>query len=136
MVWPGITSGDPFRPTLTHYCVTTPPRSILSFRSSAPILHPISIRCSEAGYMYFTLDSDSKRAIFERDGGRLYEGEVTALRGDEIDLQLKGATPGRLLWSRSSQTITFESIDGKKEPPKQCEEIAPRTMIEYHKRLK
>src|SRR4051794_35955292 len=25
MIWPGITSGDPFRPTLVHSCVVTPP---------------------------------------------------------------------------------------------------------------
>jgi hypothetical protein len=70
MIWPGITSGDPFRPTLTHSCVTTPPRSILSFQSSAPVLHPISIRCSEGGYVYFTIDPESKRALLNAMEGR------------------------------------------------------------------
>lgn len=136
MNWPGIASGDPVRPTLVHSCVVTPPRSILSFRTSAPILHPISIRCNEAGWMYFTMDLDSKRAIFEREGGRLFQGEITAIRGGDIELQLNGADPGRFLWSSSDRTITFQGIDGKKGTPKQCEEIAPRTMIEFYKRLK
>lgn len=128
MIWPG------FNDAPSHTCTVTAPRSILSFRTPAPILHPISIRCSEAGYMYFTMDPESKRALYERDGGGSYEGEVTAVRGDEIDLRLERTTPGQYLWSRSRQTVTFEGIDGKKGTPKSCEEIAPRTMIEYHKR--
>ena len=86
--------------------------------------------------MYFTMDPGSKRAIFERDGGGSYQADVIAVRGDGIDLQMKETSSGKAFWNRSSQTITFESIDGKQGTPKPCEEIAPRTMIEYHKRLK
>ncbi|MGC0389429.1 MULTISPECIES: hypothetical protein [Bradyrhizobium] len=65
MTWPGF--DDPtFRPTLTHQCTVTPPRSILSFRVREPIQHPISVRCEDAGYMYFTMDAASKQALFER----------------------------------------------------------------------
>lgn len=56
MSWPGLE--DPtFRPTLTHQCNILPPRSILSFRVRDPIQHPISVRCEDAGYMYFTMDT-------------------------------------------------------------------------------
>jgi hypothetical protein len=131
MIWPGIIAGDPFRPTLNHACEKTPPRSILSFKSSAPILHPISIRCAEAGYMYFTMDAESKAAISEY--GRTFRGHVIAVRGEDMELQFEESSPGRLLWSRSTKTITYESIDGKKDPPKRCEEIAPRTMIKSYR---
>ena len=86
--------------------------------------------------MYFTMDPDSKQVVYERDGGRMFRGEITAVRGDDIELQLKEADPGRFLWSKADQTITFQSNDGKKDPPKLCEEIAPRTMVELYKRLK
>ena len=138
MIWPGL--GDlTFRPTLSHSCTVIDPRSILSFRTPDPILHPISIRCSEAGYMYFTMDPEAKRAIFERDHGRMFGGEVTAVHGDDIVLLMKFDTPTRVLWSKNRQTITAESIDGNSprfSRTMQCEETAPRTMIEYHKRLK
>jgi hypothetical protein len=136
MIWPGISSGDPFRPTLTHPCSTTPPRSILSFRSPVPILRPITIRCSEAGYMYLTLDTDSKRGMYERDGGGSYPAMVVAVQDDRIELQMTETASGKVLWNKNTKSITFEGIDGKKGTPKPCEEIAPRTMIEFHKRLK
>ena len=64
MTWPGI--GDAtFRPTLTHQCAITLPRSILSFRVRDPIQHPITVRCEDAEYMYFTMDAASKQALFE-----------------------------------------------------------------------
>jgi hypothetical protein len=133
MIWPGLNDAP------SHSCSVIAPRSILSFRSSALILRPISIRCAEAGYMYFTMDPESKRALFDRGGqGRSYEGEVTAVRGDDIDLLMKFDTPSRVLWRGSRKTITVESIDGSSGKPSktmQCEEAAPRTMIEYHKWL-
>jgi hypothetical protein len=89
--------------------------------------------------MYFTMDPESKKALFERDGGSMREGEVAAVSGDEIDLLMRWDTPGHVLWSKSRRTITLESFDGKggkSLKTLQCEETAPRTMIEYHKRLK
>ncbi|MCP3445818.1 hypothetical protein [Bradyrhizobium sp. CCGUVB14] len=139
MTWPGINGSDPFRPTLTHVCIDMPPRSILSFRSNVAVLHPISVRCAEAGYMYFTMDPRSKRALFERDHGSVYQGEVTAAHGDDIDVLMKWDTPGQVAWNRSNQTITLEAIDGSgAKSPKtlKCEETAPRTMLEYYKRLR
>lgn len=134
MTWPGLNDAP------SHPCTVTSPRSILSFRTSAPIVQPISVRCSEAGYMYFTMDPESKRALFDRGAeGRLYQGEVTAVRGDDIELLMKFDTPSKVLWNKRRQTITFESIDGSSGKPSrtiQCEEAAPRTMIEYHKMLK
>jgi len=137
MIWPGIMAGDPFRPTLIHACETLPPRSILSFRSPVPILHAVTVRCNEAGYVYITMDPESKRALFDR--GRnppSYEGEVTAVRGDDIDLMMKFDHPNKILWNKSRQTITVNSNSGKPPQTLQCEETAPRTMIEYHKWLK
>jgi hypothetical protein len=130
MIWPG------FNDAPSHLCTVTAPRSILNFRASIPALHPITIKCAEAGFMYFTMDLESKRALFERDQGPIYQAEVTDVRGDDIDIRMTEGTPGRIWWSRSDRTVTFESIDGSRGTPKACEEIAPRTMIEYYNRLK
>jgi hypothetical protein len=138
LTWPGF--DDPtFRPTLTHQCTVTPPRSILSFRVREPIQHPISVRCEDAGYMYFTMDAASKQAIFERGKeGRLYRGEVTDVRDDEIALSMNFDVPRQVVWNKSRQTITIEGIDGDASRPRgvmQCQEVAPRTMMVYHARL-
>ncbi|WP_142250879.1 hypothetical protein [Bradyrhizobium sp. UNPF46] len=138
MTWPGL--DDPtFRPTLIHQCTITPPRSILSFRVRDPIQHPISVRCEDAGYMYFTMDAASKQALFERGKeGRLYEGEVTDVGQDEIVLSMNFDIPRQVVWSKSHQTITIEGIEGDASRPRgvmQCQEVAPRTMIVYHARL-
>jgi hypothetical protein len=139
MIWPGL--DDLFRPTLKHPCSKTAPRSILSFRSPVAINLPITVRCQDTGYGYFTIDVESKRAIFDRGGGgSLYEGEVTSSRGDEIDLLMQfGGHARKVRWSSSSKTLTMGGIAGDKERPtttKHCEEIAPRTMIEYYKMLR
>jgi hypothetical protein len=136
MTWPGISNGDPFRPILTHPCSTSPPRTILSFRSPVPVVHPITIRCSEAGYIYLTLDTDSKRAAYERDGGSFYPAKVVAVQDDSIELQLTETGSGKVLWNKNAKTITLEGADGKKGTPKPCEEIAPRTMIDFYKAQK
>ncbi|MDE5445372.1 hypothetical protein GWG65_28860 [Bradyrhizobium sp. CSA207] len=130
MIWPG------FNDAPSHPCTVTAARSILEFRAFGSVLHPITIKCAEAGYMYLTMDLESKRALFERDQGPIYPAEVSAVRGDDIEILMKGSTPGRISWSRSRRTITFESADGNRGSPKECEEIAPRTMIEYHNRLR
>jgi hypothetical protein len=86
--------------------------------------------------MYLTLDTDSKRAVYERDGGGSYPANVVAVQDDSIELQLTETGSGKVLWNRNAKTITFEGVDGKKGTPKPCEEIAPRTMIDFYKRLK
>jgi hypothetical protein len=139
MFWPGFDDG--FRPALTHSCTDTPPRSILSFHSPVPIVHPVSLRCEDTGSAYFTIDTESKRAIFERGGrGALYEGQVISTRGDEINMVLQfGGHPRRVTWSKGNQTITIEGVAGDSQRPHstlQCQEIAPRTMIEYYKMLR
>ncbi|PDT90001.1 hypothetical protein CO669_11020 [Bradyrhizobium sp. Y36] len=136
MSWPGLE--DPtFRPTLTHQCTVLPPRSILSFRVRDPIQHPISVRCEDAGDMYFTMDAASKQALFERGKeGRGFRGEVTAAGQDEITLSMNFDVPRRVVWSRSRQTITIEGIEGDASRPRtvmQCQEIPPRTMMEFHR---
>jgi hypothetical protein len=146
MVWPGISSGDPFRPTLTHSCVSTPPRSILGFRSPEPIANPITVQCQDtAGYQYFTMDLESKKAVFERGAiGRLYGGEVASANDNKINLLMRfGGDPRPVSWDRSSQVLTVEGfiqgpVGGLKpnQSTMQCQEIAPRTMIEYYKMLK
>ncbi|QOZ28930.1 hypothetical protein [Bradyrhizobium sp. CCBAU 51753] len=130
MIWPG------FNDAPSHPCTVTAARSVLDFRAFGSVQHPITIKCAEAGYMFFTIDLESKRALFERDGGPIYRAQVAAVRGDDIDILMKEGTPGRISWSRSGRTITFESADGNRGSPRQCEEIAPRTMIEYHNRLR
>jgi hypothetical protein len=135
MTWPGI--GDAtFRPTLTHRCTVTPPRSILSFWVGDPIQHPISVRCENAGYMYFTMDAASKQALFERGKeGRGYRGEVTDVGQDGITLSMNFEVPRKVVWSKSRQTITIEGIEGDAARPRtvmQCQEVAPRTMIEFY----
>ena len=137
MTWPGI--GDAtFRPALIHRCAIIPPRSILSFRVSDPIQRPISVRCEGAGYAYFTMDAASKQALFERGKeGRGYGGEVTDVGQDEIALAMNFDVPRRVVWSKSRQTITIEGIEGDTERPRtvmQCQEVAPRTMIEFHRK--
>lgn len=136
MTWPGF--DDPtFRPTLTHQCTVTPPRSILSFRVREPIQHPISVRCEDAGYMYFTMDAASKQAIFERGKeARGFRGEVTDAGQDEVMLSMNFDVPRRIVWSRSRKTITIEGIEGDAARPRtvmQCEEVPPRTMIELYR---
>lgn len=136
MTWPGL--DDPtFRPALIHRCTVTPPRSILSFRVRDPIQHPISVRCEDAGYMYFTMDAASKQALFERGKeGRGYRGEVTDAGQDEVTLSMNFDVPRRVVWSRSRQTVTIEGIEGDAVRPRtvmQCQEVAPRTMIEFHR---
>ncbi len=70
MTWPGF--DDPtFRPTLTHQCTVTPPRSILSFRVREPIQHPISVRCEDAGVHVF------------HDGCRFQTSTLRARRGSK-----------------------------------------------------
>jgi hypothetical protein len=138
MFWPGLDDG--FRPTLTHSCTVIPPRSILSFRSPVPIVHPVTVRCEDEGYGYFTMDAESKSAIFERGGrGQLYEGQVISVRGDDIDLLMQfGDHPRQVTWSKEKQTITIEGVPGDSQRPRKtehCQEITPRTMIEYYKRL-
>ncbi|KYG97399.1 hypothetical protein [Bradyrhizobium sp. DOA1] len=136
MTWPGF--DDPtFRPTLTHQCTITPPRSILSFRVRDPIQHPISVRCEDAGYMYFTMDVASKQALFERgQEARGFRGEVTDASQDEVMLLMNFDVPRRIVWSRMSKTITIEGITGDAARPRtviQCEEVPPRTMIEVYR---
>lgn len=138
MTWPGL--DDPtFRPTSIDRCTITPPRSILSFRVRDPIQHPISVRCEDAGYMYFTMDAASKQALFERGKeGRGYRGEVTDAGQDEVTLSMNFDVPRRVVWSKSRQTITIEGIEGDALRPRtvmQCREVAPRTMIEFHREL-
>jgi hypothetical protein len=87
------------------------------------------------------MDVDSKRAILERGGqGSLYEGEVTSSQGKDIDLLMRFENhPRRVTWSQGSQTITIDGVAGDKERPSttmQCQEITPRTMIEYYKILR
>jgi hypothetical protein len=139
MFWPGLDDG--FRPKLTHSCAVIPPRSILSFRSPVAIAHPVTVRCQDVTYGYFTMDVESKRAIFERGGqGSSYGGEVTSARDDDIVLQMQfDGHPRQVTWSKESQTMTSEGIAGDSERPRttmQCQEIAPRTMIEYYKMLR
>lgn len=135
MTWPGV--GDPsFRPTLIHRCTITPPRSILSFRIREPVLYPLSVRCEDAGYMYFTMDAASKQAVFERgkEAG-LFHGDVTSVSQDEIVLSMNFDVPRRVVWSKSRQTITIEAIEGDPSRPRtvlDCQEVVPRTMIVYH----
>ena len=136
MTWPGLE--DPtFRPTLTHQCTVTPPRSILSFRIRDPIQHPISVRCEDAGYMYFTMDAASKQALFERGKeARGFRGEVTDTNQDEVMLSMNFDLPRRVVWSRSRKTITIDAIEGDAARPRtvmQCEEVPPRTMIEFYR---
>ncbi|MEH2528374.1 MULTISPECIES: hypothetical protein [unclassified Bradyrhizobium] len=137
MTWPGIDDAT-FRPTLIHQCTITPPRSILSFRVRDPIQHPISVRCEDAGYMYFTMDAASKQALFERGKeGRGYRGEVTDVGQDGVTLSMNFDVPRRVVWSKSRQTVTIEGIEGDAARPRtvmQCQEVAPRTMIEFHRR--
>jgi hypothetical protein len=138
MTWPSIDDGT-FRPTLIHKCTITPPRSILSFRVRDPIQHPISVRCEDAGYLYFTMDVGSKQAIFERGKtGRGFQGEVTDVSDDEIALFMKFEVPRKVVWNRSRQTITIEGIENDASRPRtimQCQEIEPRTMLVYHEML-
>ncbi|MET4290260.1 hypothetical protein ABIB06_001032 [Bradyrhizobium sp. LB8.2] len=138
MTWPGL--DDPtFRPALAHQCTVIPPRSILSFRVRDPIQHPISVRCEDAGNTYFTMDAASKQALFERGKeGRGYRGEVTDAGQDEVALSMNFDVPRRVVWSKSRQTITIEGIEGDAVRPRtvmQCQEVAPRTMIEFHRDL-
>ena len=41
-----------------------------------------------------------------------------------------------LYWNRTAKTISFEGADGKKGTAALCEEVAPRTMIDFYKSLK
>jgi len=137
MTWPGI--GDAtFRPTLVHQCAITPPRSILSFRVRDPIQHPITVRCEDAGYMYFTMDAASKQALFERGReGRGYRGEVTDAGQDGMTLAMNFDVPRRVVWSKSRQTITIEGVEGDAQRPRtvlKCQDVAPRTMIEFYRK--
>lgn len=136
MTWQGLE--DPtFRPTLVHKCTVTPPRSILSFRVRDSIQHPISVRCEDAGYMYFTMDTTSKQALFERgEEARGFRGEVIDAGQDEVLLSMNFDVPRRVVWSRSRQTITIEGIEGDAARPRtvmRCEEVPPRTMIEFYR---
>ncbi|MEY9591314.1 hypothetical protein ABIA06_003605 [Bradyrhizobium yuanmingense] len=136
MTWPGL--DDPtFRPTLTHPCTVTPPRSILSFGVRDPILNPISVRCEHTGAVYLTMDAASKQALFERGKeGRGFRGEVTDAGQDEVTLSMNFEVPRRVVWSRSRQTITIEGIDGDAARPRtvvQCQEVPPRTMMEFYR---
>jgi len=139
MTWPGIGDGT-FRPTLVHKCINIPPRSILSFQMSEPILHPISIRCEDtSGIMFFTMDVDTKKVMFERGRmGRAFGGEVTNASNDEIAFLMAFEVPRRGVWSRSRQTITFEGIENDVSHPRktmQCQEVEPRTMIVYREMI-
>lgn len=136
MTWQGLE--DPtFRPTLVHKCTVTPPRSILSFRVRDSVQHPISVRCEDAGYMYFTMDTTSKQALFERgEEARGFRGEVIDAGQDEVLLSMNFDVPRRVVWSRSRQTITIEGIEGDAARPRtvmRCEEVPPRTMIEFYR---
>jgi len=133
MIWPGL--DKELRPRLEHRCMTIPPRSILSFGSPIQITHPVTVRCADTSYEYFTMDVDSKRAIFDRgDQGRLFEGEVTSAGNDQTDMLFHfGALATRAVWNPVSKTVTLESIDGKNpSTTMQCAEVAQRTMIEYY----
>jgi hypothetical protein len=139
MFWPGL--DDSFRPTLRHSCAVTPPRSILSFRSPVPVVHPLTVRCEDTGYAYFTMDVESKRAVFERGGqGSLYEGQVISAHDDDINLLMQfDGHPRQVTWTKGNQTITIEGVPGDSQRPRktaQCQEIAPRTMIEFYKTLR
>ena len=136
MIWPGFDEAR-FRPTLTHRCTVSPPRSILSFRVREPIVNPVSVRCEDAGYMYFTMDVPTRRALFERGReGRTFEGEVTDVAGDEITLLMQFDQPTRVVWSKNHQTITVMGIEGDRDRPGKvmpCEEVSPRTMMSRHR---
>lgn len=140
MTWPGM-DNDIFRPTLNHKCSVMPPRSILSFRIRDPILSPISVRCEHAGgNAYFTMDAASKQVLYERGKeGRGFQGEVTDVGQDEIKILMNFDIPRNVVWNTIRQTITIEGIEGDASSPRtvvQCEEITPRTMIEFHRRPK
>lgn len=138
MTWPGL-DDNIIRPTLKHKCTVTPPRSILSFRVREPILHPISVCCEHAGgYAYFTMDAASKQALYERgkEGG-VYRGEVTDANQDEIKLLMSFDVPRHVVWNKIRQTITIEGVEGNASSPRsvtQCQEVTPRTMIEFHRK--
>lgn len=138
MTWLGL-DNDIIRPTLKHKCTVTPARSILSFRVRDPILHPVSVRCEHAGgNAYFTMDAASKQALYERGKeGRAYRGEVTDVSQDEIKLLMNFDLPRHVVWNKTRQTITIEGIEGDASSPRtvvQCQEITPRTMMEFHRR--
>lgn len=129
MIWPGLQSGT-FRPALRHRCTFGAARSILSFRSRDPIIDPISVRCSEAGHMYFTMDVKSTKALFERgQEGRSFEGRVSGTHGDIIDLTMDFGYPSRVSWDRNGKVMTVQDSQGGPDKTMTCEEVAPRTMI-------
>jgi hypothetical protein len=139
MFWPGLDDG--FRPTLTHSCTVSSPRSLLSFRSPVPVGHPITVRCEDSESGYLTMDVDSKRAMFERGGrGSLYRGQVISVHNGDIDLVMEfGGHPRQMTWSKATHTLTIEAAAGDGQRPRmvlQCQEIPPRTMIEYYKLLR
>ena len=84
------------------------------------------------------MDAASKQALFERGKeGRGYRGEVTKVGQDEIALSMNFDVPRQVVWSKSRQTITIEGIEGDAGRPRtvmQCQEVTPRTMIEFHRR--
>lgn len=137
MTWPGI--GDAtFRPALIHQCAITPPRSILSFRVSLPILHPVTVRCEGVEHVYFTMDAASKQVLLEPGKeGRTYRGEVIDAGQDGMKLTINFDVPRRAEWSKSRQTITIEGIEGDAQRPRKvmmCQDVAPRTMIEFYRK--
>ena len=70
----------------------------------------------------------------------MYVGKVMSAQDDRVDLLMdwRGSS-GQLSWNKGSQTITFDTVgsDGRRSTNSlPCEEIAPRTMIEYYKILR
>jgi len=88
---------------------------------------------SEAGYMYFTMDVKSTKALFERgQEGRSFEGQVSGTHGDTIDLEMDFGYPSRVSWDRNSKVMTLQDSQGGPDKTMACEEVAPRTMIERY----
>ena len=132
MIWPGLEPRT-FRPALWHRCTFGPARSILSFRNRDPVIRPTTVRCNEAGYMYFTMDVESKRAAFERGAeGRTFEGRVSGTRSNVTDLDMNWGAPGRVSWDRGSKILTIADSQGGPDKTLVCEEVAPRTMIDRY----
>lgn len=139
VLWPGIHE-DPFRPTLSHPCRVMPARSILSFREPVEVRNPVSVHCDAAPPgMFFTFDTATAKALFQRKGGLTRDGKIEKVDGDRVAFRLSTDEQRLMVWDRQRHTITVEEVVGDPERPQmvyQCEPAKPQSMLEYHDRLR
>ena len=141
MQWPGIAKIG--LPTLTHSCMTTADRTVLSLIAGPYQLQrrtPVdafSIRCHGAALDFFiTMDRSTKAVLMETEAGTSFSGEIDG--GDGVRMRFAVGAAGKTVfsgtWDEQAQQLT-ENDPSHPPHSQRCIAEKARSIMEVYDRL-